>query len=150
MKHWKDITDSIIYRAVCEECTKKKLNSELSCGMYCAARLRFSKSGQFLIIALDKRGRILNEDFFIPEEFNSLPESCEFFKDFAVNSVADSLIIAGNFDNSKGFEIFKFYSACACLISKALLHHCVSFKGFYLITGFNFRNIAPHNLKQKR
>ena len=104
----------------------------------------------FLIIALDRRGRILNESFFITEEFYSLPESTTFFSEFAKVSKADSLIIAGNFDNSKGFEIFKFYAACACLISKALIYHCVSLKGFYLITVLNFRNIAPHNLKQKR
>lgn len=153
MKHWKDITDSIIYRAVCEECTKKKLNSELSCGMYCAARLRFSKSGQFLIIALDKRGRILNEDFFIPEEFNSLPESCEFFKDFAVNSVADSLIIAVTFDKSDktvDTKMIRFYASCACLISKSLCNCGVLLKGFYLVTDLNFENAAPPSLRHRQ
>lgn len=150
MKYQKNITDSIVYRAVCDECLKKKFVSELSCGMYCAARLRFSENGQFLIIALDRRGKILNESFFIPEEFYSLPESCTFFTEFAKSSKADSLIIAGNFDKSKKFEIFKFSAACACLISKALLSLCVSLKGFYLVTGFNFKNVAPQNLKGQR
>ena len=136
------IKKHLFSRSVYDE-NKAHIHSEdLSCGLYCATKLKNYPKNLYLCVLLDRKLRF-NSDSIINTDLSiTLEKLCSTVRFLAEEVESKHVILAVTPKDSDDFE---YNSAKAVVIGDTLKGYGIELYGYYLTDEFDFENITPDN-----